>query len=388
MDQPAINYFSIQSGNYAVKKESYLVPGDSAHQPVTLSIYYHPQHAYNLDVMMQAMKDGLNYYSSSFGPYQYRQLRVVEFPESSFAQSFANTIAFSENVGFLTDLREFDSKGAVEIDAEDLPSNFTYFITLHEVAHQWWAHQILPAATEGANFLSESMSQYAAVMAVKQKYGAIGARKLMDYYSFRYLSARSHEQLEERPLERVMDQQYIYYNKGICVMYSLQKYLGEEWLNATLKDFVREYAFRDRPYVTTDKLIEKLKAAAPDSLKYLISDGLEKIVVYENELKSASYKLNSETLEYAVELVVNGKKFTYDDKGKAVETAMTDYVEIGILDGKGKQVGSQIVKLHAGENKLHFTTPRRPASLVLNPDFDLLEKDYNKMNRKVPVAKI
>lgn len=384
MDQPAINYFNILSGHYKVKTESFVPPGDSLQRPVQLSIYYHAAHAYNLDIMMTAMKDALTYYSRAYSPYQYRQLRIIEFPEGAFAQSFANTIAFSENMGFLVDRRNIISD-STEVDAA---ADFAYFVTVHEVAHQWWAHQILPAGTEGAQFLSETMSQYSAVMVIKEKYGAEGARKFLQHYSFEYLSSRGSETLEERPLKTVINQQYIYYAKGICAMYALQNYLGEETVNQVLHDFVHGYAFRERPYVTSDILVDRLKAAAPDSLKYLVTDCLERIILYDNKIASATYRRDTTTMTYTVDARIEGKKFLYDAKGNSKATAMNDWVEIGILNNKGKQVASQKVRLQAGQNKVRFVTERRPAALVLNPDFDLQEKTYNNDLRKVKVTAI
>ncbi|XZF14063.1 M1 family aminopeptidase [Chitinophagaceae bacterium MMS25-I14] len=392
MDQPAVNYFNIQSGRYKVKTESFTVTSDSGSRPVQLSIYYHSSHNYNLDVMMQGMKDALTYYSREFSPYQYRQLRIIEFPEGGFAQSFANTIAFSENIGFLTDLRKVAPLAAVHDENkdgdDDAPSNLAYFVTVHEVAHQWWGHKILPANTEGSQFASETMSQYSAAMVVKEKYGEKGIRKFLEDYSFQYLTSRSGESLEERPLEKVMDQMYIFYAKGICEMYALQKYIGEENMNHAFKNFMQQYAFKERPYITSDMIVNQLKTIAPDSVKYMVEDCLEKIVVYNNHIKSATYKMNPETLEYTVDAEIDGKKLLYDAKGKSKEIAMNDWIELGILNASGTQVASQKVKIQAGTNKIHFTTSRRPASLMLNPDFDLQEKDINKTTRKIAVKKV
>jgi hypothetical protein len=383
MDQPVVNYFSIQSGCYRQATENYTVQQDTAHRHVQLSVYYHPKHAYNISVMMQAMKDALEYYTAAFGPYQYRQLRIVEFPAASFAQSFANTIPFSENIGFLADLRKTDdtADGASPVD-------YVYYVTAHEVAHQWWAHQVLPAGVEGFNFLCESLSQYSAAMLMKHKYGVQKVRKFLEQESFRYLSSRSSERMEERPLARALgEQQYIFYNKGIGAMYALQHYIGEEKVNNVLHDFVRSYAYRERPYVTAGTLVALLQQAAPDSLRYIVDDCLQRIVIYDNQIKSASYSLNEATLEYTVDAVITGRKLVYNEKGKERETPMNDYVTLGVLNAAGKEVAGKLVRLRSGTNHIRFTIPRRPATLMLNPDYDLEEKTYDAQARKVNVVK-
>src|SRR5690606_36570898 len=68
-----------------------------------MEIYYHKGHDYNLDRMMASIKKSLGYYESNFSPYQFNQLRIIEFPSThgTFAQAFANTVPFSESIGFI-----------------------------------------------------------------------------------------------------------------------------------------------------------------------------------------------------------------------------------------------------------------------------------------------
>ena len=46
------------------------------------------------------------------------------------------------------------------------------YITAHEVAHQWWGHQVSGGDVQGASMIVESMAQYSALMVMKQKFGA------------------------------------------------------------------------------------------------------------------------------------------------------------------------------------------------------------------------
>jgi hypothetical protein len=126
MDRPAD--FFLDSGRYAAKR----IAGTTRWRS------YNPAHGWNVDDMLQSAKDALAYYEAHFSPYQFRQLRILEFPNyAGFAQSFANTIPFSESVGFIADLRD-----PSKID-------YAYYVTAHEVAHQWWAHQVIGANMQG-----------------------------------------------------------------------------------------------------------------------------------------------------------------------------------------------------------------------------------------------
>ncbi len=99
-----------------------------------LAIYYHPGHEYNVDRMIATMKTSLELFSDRFSGHQFKQARVLEFPSyADFAQSFANTIPYSENIGFLQRLG----------DPEKI--DMVTYVTAHELAHQWWGHQLLPS---------------------------------------------------------------------------------------------------------------------------------------------------------------------------------------------------------------------------------------------------
>ena len=146
MDDKIFNFFTFVSARYEVFKEE--------HSGISLEIYHHPKHAYNLETMMDAMKKSIDYYGSIYGTYPYRQCRILEFPRyRSFAQSFPNTIPFSEAIGFIMDVDPDDP------DNLDMP----FWVTAHEMGHQWWPHQVSGGSVKGANFMSEGLSQYSAV---------------------------------------------------------------------------------------------------------------------------------------------------------------------------------------------------------------------------------
>jgi aminopeptidase N len=109
-----------------------------------------------------ATKKGLDYFSKAFGPYQHRQFRVMEFPRyASFAQSFPNTVPFSEAIGFIA-----------KVDPEN-PEDFNYpfLVTAHELAHQWWGHQVVGGNVQGSTLLSETLSQYSSAMVMEKSFG-------------------------------------------------------------------------------------------------------------------------------------------------------------------------------------------------------------------------
>ncbi len=176
--------FSIQSARYAEKHRT--------HAGVDLAVYHHPAHAWNVDRMLDALAAALDYYRASFGPYPFDHARIVEFPGYlDFAQAFPGTIPYSEDVGFVSDY------------AEPETMDYVTYLTAHELAHQYWAHQVVGADVEGRELLSETLAQYSAQMVVKKLRGEDYMRRYLQFELDRYLEGRSDSGEEEPTLTRV-----------------------------------------------------------------------------------------------------------------------------------------------------------------------------------------
>ena len=246
-DAPIMHFFSIQSAAYAVKRDRW--------NDVNLAVYYHPSHAYNVDRMVEGMKRSLDYFTTHFSPFQFKQLRILEFPAyATFAQSFANTIPYSEGIGFIA---RYD-------DPENI--DLVTYVTAHEVGHQWWAHQVMSGEMQGMTLLVETLAQYSALMVMEQLYGPDQIRKFLRYELDNYLRRRGGELIEELPLDRVEDQQYIHYQKGSLAMYLLKDVIGEDAVNRALQGLLAEFGFKAAPYPTSKDLLRHLRtlrAGAP-----------------------------------------------------------------------------------------------------------------------------
>lgn len=240
MDVPMLNFYSFLSADYTVKRDHW--------NDVDIEVYYHEPHHYNVDRMINAVKKSLDYYTRAFGPYQHQQVRIVEFPRyETYAQSFAGTIPYSESAGFITEVREGD-----DID-------YITYITAHEVAHQWWAHQVIGADVQGATLLSETLDQYSSLMVMEKEYGRENMRKFLKYELDTYLKKRGAELVEEMPLMLVEDQPYIHYNKGSVVMYALRDYLGEDVLNRAIRQYRDVVAYQEPPYTTSREFLQYVR---------------------------------------------------------------------------------------------------------------------------------
>ncbi|GAA4461605.1 M1 family aminopeptidase [Nemorincola caseinilytica] len=369
MDNPILNFYSFMSARYKVKKDKW--------NNTNIEIYYHPGHEYNLDRMIGGIKKSLTYYTQVFSPYQHRQVRILEFPRyATFAQSFPNTIPFSEGLGFIADV-------TADKDNVDYP----FYVTAHEVAHQWFAHQVIGADVEGSNLLSESLAQYGSIMVLEREYGEEKLRKFLKIEMDKYLSTRSSESEKERPwMYADVGQGYILYQKGGIQMHALNKYLGEDSMNHAIKRFIDKYAFQGPPYPTTRELVNAIRQSTPDSMQYFVTDAFEKITLYDNKLTEA--KLKGAEGNYSVDVTVDSKKMYADSTGKETDAPGSNYVEIGVYkktvgasEGRKKLAYIAKYKLAPGVNKLNIPLTFKPYQVIVDPRVLLIDRkqDDNEM---------
>jgi ABC-2 type transport system permease protein len=372
-EAPILNFFSIQSARYAVKKDSWT--GKNG-QPVELSVYYHPPHDHDVRRMLDAMRASLDVFSSAFSPYQFRQARILEFPGyESFAQSFANTVPWSESVGFVQDFHD---------DKADESLDLVTYGTAHELGHQWWAHQIIGADKQGMTLLSESFAQYSALLVMERLYGKEQIRKFLKKELDLYLQSRGAETVLEQPLARVEDQPYVHYHKGSLAMYWLKEVVGEEVVNRALQGLLREFAFKAAPYPSATDFLRLLRAEAGPSHDQLITDLFEKITLYDMKASGAVAKRLPDG-RYEVTFTVSGKKLYADGKGKETEAPLDEPFDVGAFTVEpGKKgyrresvLGIERRSLESGDQTVTLVVPRAPKLVGVDPYNERIDRNSN-----------
>jgi len=356
MDAPILGFYAFLSARYAVKKDTW--------KGVALEIYHHPSHTWNLDKTMEGMKDALEYCSTQFSPYQHRQARILEFPRyADFAQSFPNTIPYSESVGFIARVRDDDPR---DID-------YPYYITAHEIAHQWWAHQVIGADVQGATLLSETFAQYSALMVMKKRFGTQKMRRFLRYELDRYLAGRGLERKKEMPLYLVENQPYIHYNKGSLVMYQLQDLVGETVVNQALKELVEKHKYQQPPYVTSRAFLSILRAHLPEDKRALVEDLFERITLFENRTEKAVWKKSA--TGYQVTLTIKARKLQADGQGQETAVPLNDDVDVGVFGKDGKELYLQRHTIAQEETELTVDVPEEPVQAGIDPYNKLVDRD-------------
>lgn len=371
-DAPINHFFSIQSARYAIARDR--------QDGVDLAVYYHPSHEANVPRMLSAMKASLALFQKRFSPYPFRQLRVLEFPGyADFAQSFANTVPYSENIGFLTKLGEPEAIDVVT------------YITAHEVAHQWWGHQIVPGDQQGGTMLVESFAQYSAIRVMEEMYGREQVRKFTKYELDKYLRARGGEVVEEVPLARVENQPYIHYQKGAIVMMWMREVLGEDVLDRAMKKLLETYAFKGAPYPSSRDFLSILRAEAGPAHEMLIADSFERITLFDMKAKNAKSKRLPDG-RYEVTFDVEGRKLYADGQGKETEAPLDEVFDVGVFaaePGKKGFTAASVLSferrpLHSGSQTIAVVVGSEPRFVGVDPYNRRV--DRNSDDNLVPVA--
>jgi aminopeptidase N len=225
------------------------------------TVYYTPQHPYNVGSMVEALDGARQYYAEWFGPYPWKELRMSEFPGlSQYARGNPTNIFFSENLGFLT-------KDAME---EHFAFGISPFgITAHEAAHQWWGHIVSPGEGPGAIILAEGMAHFSTMCLIDTMKGERQSQAFRRHIESFY--GENRVVTSERPLVATTGQRpsdnTVIYDKGAWVFWMMRQLLGAERMNEGLRAFVRTWhGSLDHPVL--EDLVREMRPFAPDAQAY------------------------------------------------------------------------------------------------------------------------
>jgi ABC-2 type transport system permease protein len=343
--------FAFNSGDYSVSK--------SNHNEVNVEIYHHGNHIFNLKDMTDGLKASLDYNTRFFGPYQHAEIRTIEFPhtEGSYATVMSNAIPTSE------------ARFILRNGVENNEINLSFYVQAHELTHQWWGNQVVPADALGAKMLTESITEYISLRIYERFFGPEKALHFLGLQRKRYLEGRTQESGKESPLYLVRpDQEYIAYGKGALAFNALYYFVGEEKLNRILNEFLDNYKLRTDLYPTSVDLVAHLKHSIPPEYQYIITDMMESITFYDNKIIDVKELPNDQ-----LEIQFSIKKL--DNNMQDVSIANRIFMLIGQYDDDGNLLHTDISKVNSGVQSIRISRAPGLSRIVLDPLLHFIELD-------------
>jgi ABC-2 type transport system permease protein len=359
---PVTNDYAFVSGNFMITKDKW--------KDVEIEIYHHKNHTANISHMIKGIKATLDYCEANYSKYQHKQIRIIEYSRSigDFAQSFANTIPCSE-IGFIMDIDEKGERGL----------NLPFLGASHELAHQWWGMQAIPADVNGAKMITESMAEFVSLKVLEKEYGKGKALEFLGKSMNTYLRKSNEDETQEVPLvyNTGNDKAYIPYQKGMLALNAISHYLGEEKLNISLKKYLNQVYRQNAPYTTSLEMIDYIRKDTPDSLKYLISDLFESVTLYDNKILNAELK-NSNANLLEIELFFEIKKIRKEQKIDA-NMPLNDFVEIGFYSADNEKLPKEIrrIRVTKTNNSKTFSISFMPVKITIDPYYLIIDKNRN-----------
>ena len=290
-------------------------------------------------------------------------------------------------------------------------NDYPFYVTAHEVAHQWFAHQVIGADVLGATVMSESLSEYVGLKIIESVNGKNKMRKFLKKSLDDYLLSRTFETKRENALMFNDGQGYIHYQKGSLVFYALSDYLGEKNLNKAISKYVNKVAFQDPPYTTSIELLDYVKEATPDSLNYILKDMFETITLYDNNAVSAVSK-KMDNGKYKVDFEFNVSKYRNDEKGKInygdqekdsisfqadnmdkaiYSVYLEDYLDIGVFGSDNDENETEIYlkkhKISDINNKISIIVDEKPIEIGIDPYNKLIDTDSGDNRKRIVLEK-
>jgi hypothetical protein len=239
--------------------------------------------------------------------------------------------------------------------------------------------------------MSETLAQYSAYMLMQHKYGRDYMHRVLRYFLDRYLSGRAGEVRHEPPLALVQREPYVWYQKGGQIMYTLADYIGEDKVNLALHNFLMQHRYAnagnqvdavssgrgaDEPYPDTRMLYAALSDQTPPEYQYLLDDGFNRIVLYDNKALSAKSRKLPDG-RYEVTLEVQARKVQADGNGVETPMALADYIDIGVFSGKKNHEQPLYMKrekITRERQTFTITVPSQPTRAGIDPYNKLIDR--------------
>lgn len=368
---PIAYHFAVVSAQYEVARAMW--------QEVAIEVYYHPAHQQNVARILDAAKKSVAYNATNFGPYPHRSLRIVEYPGyQRDGTSFPGMIALSELTGF----------NSLTTNQEGV--DFPFFVTAHEVAHQWWGQQVVGANVQGVGTLHESLAQYSALMVSEHEFGRQKFARILEYEHQWYLKGRAGERGTESPLAVAERQEYVYYHKGALALNAVREVTGEAAFNSALSRYFARTAGQGPPYSTTSDLLAEIDRAVPSGSNHVVTDLFETLTTFNNKVVSSTVS-KREDGKFSVRIELEMHKQRTDSADTETALPLDELLDIALYDDVGGRMNRQQLSLEtrritASHVVFEMVVSQWPRLIVIDPFCKLIDRDRTDNESKVTLV--
>lgn len=216
---------------------------------INILVYYSANAKKVADITMDAAKKSLKLFNKTFGKYPYKTLTCV-------------MTKFTGNVGGMEypSLVMLDTPTLSDEELEQLKDALAN-ITCHEIAHQWF--YALVGNDEIAHpWLDEGFAKFSEYLYAKQ-YSDDTAQFISDFYEDTYKQIKSDKKNKKTSVhfdwtlydwnKKNPDQYINVYIDPACLLYQMEKQMGEEQFSSALKEYVKQFSYS---FVTPDSFKE------------------------------------------------------------------------------------------------------------------------------------
>lgn len=371
------NYFTYSGKQTGI----YMLPGiasaeyrewhdsvNTGSRTIDIGIYSHSAHNKNISRLIDAYKTSVRFCDQTFGPYMYKQMRLVETPVyAPLSTNIAGTDFFSELYGWNVNSR--------------IPSDIDHFLfnSARQVARQWWGNRVAPNNVPGSLALKDGMSTFCALLIYESVYGKFEAQKVLyNLFDWYLLNAQWNAVRQQPVLSGNMSTETD--NKVALVLYGLKETIGDEPLIKALVDFKQRWEYKTTgPFAGISDLYSLLKNYVPAKHLQFLEDSWEKICFYDNSIVSAAFTTNRSGEKF-LNVILNVRKQVVDSKGTEREEKMDgEKMDIALWgkneNGKKFLIDQQSFPLHSGRNEIQIPSSIKPAFIQLDPGYKMMDRN-------------
>jgi hypothetical protein len=210
-------------------------------------------------------KEALKLYEKIYGPYPFDELHFAQMaPFMGFGQAPQGFVQLTGEA-FMSTMGGTRVGGA--LITHDFGDFFHGFLS-HEIAHQWWGHQIGWASSDD-QWLSESFAEYAAGLFVNEYQGAKRFQQtLADWRKKAKLSDLEAPIAAANTLRGPnagMHREHLLYNKGPYVLHMLRVQLDDETYVNVMHSILKNY---DDQNISTEMVVREINKVTGSDYTY------------------------------------------------------------------------------------------------------------------------